>query len=382
VNLRSIRFRLSVQYSAVVFGLGGALLGLVYWAIQSQLRQQTMTTHLLTQEQVVLESGQLVFLPRLAEVEVRAIESIFNEIVLNEVARFTLIALVALFLLSLAVGWVMSGRVLKPVGEITEVARDIQASDLSRRIGLTGPDDELKRLGDTFDAMLDRLDRAFTSQRRFLADTSHDLRTPLTVIRSNVELVADDPGSGLDDWRHAGAIIRRNAEKMSTMIDDLLAAARLQTGRASSVSIDLASLVRDKVEEYRPVVAARGVSIRAVAEAVIAPGVAVSLDRALSNLIDNAGKVSPAGTEITVGCGSVSDWAWLAVADERPGLETRPDPKVGLGLSIVSQIAEGHGGSLAVFPRPGTGTTMVVWLPRGEEPPGPPPAYSPIDTEA
>jgi signal transduction histidine kinase len=376
-NWRSIRFRLSVQYSAVVFGLGGALLGLVYLALQRQLREQTMTTHLLTQQQVVLETGQVVFLPRLAEIEVRAIESIFNEIVLNEVARFTVIAVVALFLLSLIVGWVMSGRVLRPVEEITRVARDIQASDLSRRIALSGPEDEIKRLGDTFDAMLDRLDRAFTSQRQFLADTSHDLRTPLAVIRSNVELVADDPGADVEEWRRAGGIIGRNAERMSSMIDDLLAAARLQSGRAQAVSVDLASMVDDKVEEYRPIAAAKGVTIRGVTDRVVVPGVAVSLDRALSNLVENANKASPSGSEIVVACGLVDDWAWVAVADRGPGLVGELTPKVGLGLSIVSQVAQGHGGSLASFDRIGGGTTMVIWLP-ADEMAGTEPQVSPL----
>ncbi|MCI0424460.1 MAG: HAMP domain-containing histidine kinase [Actinobacteria bacterium] len=369
---RSIRFRLSVQYSAVVFGIGGGLLGLVYLAVQSQLRSQTMTANLLTRQEVVLDSGQVVFLPRLAEVEVRAIESIFNEIVLNEVARFTVIALGILFLLSLAVGWVMSGRVLRPVEEITNVAREIQASDLSRRIALTGPDDELKRLADTFDEMLDRLDRAFRSQRQFLADTSHDLRTPLTVIRSNVELVADDPEAGVDDWRRAGGIIRRNAERMSRMIEDLLAAARLQAGRAQAVSIDLAALVREKVEEYRPIAADNDVMMVATGGSAMIQGVEVSLDRALSNLVENACRVAPPGSTITLGSGTQDGWAWLAVADEGPGLEDPPEATIGLGLSIVNQVAEMHGGVLVTDSSADRGTRMVIWLPGPEAAPNPP----------
>ena len=376
-NWRSIRFRLSVQYSAVVFGLGGALLGLVFLAIQSQLREQTMTTRLLTQQEVVLESGEVVFLPRLAEVEVRAIESIFNEIVLNEVAKFTVIALVALFLLSLVVGWVMSGRVLRPVEEITRVARDIQASDLSRRIALTGPDDEMKRLADTFDAMLDRLDRAFASQRQFLADTSHDLRTPLTVIRSNVELVSDDQTATVEEWQRAGGIIKRNAEKMSKMIDDLLSAARLQTGRARAVQVDLEGLVRHKAEEYQPIAAAKQVRIDAATSPIVVQGVEVSLDRALSNLVENAYKAAPSGSTITLGCGAVGEWGWIAVGDQGPGLEEEITTAVGLGLSIVSAVAEGHGGSLAAFRPADSGTTMVIWLLAGLDP-GVPPLESPL----
>lgn len=361
---QSIRFRLSVQYSAVVFGLGGALLGLVFLAIQQWLRNQTMTRYVFSGQKVTLANGQTVHLGRLAEVEIRAIESVYNEVVLNEVARFTIVALALLFLLSLVVGWIMSGRVLKPVEEITEVARDIQASDLSRRIALQGPDDELTRLANTFDGMLERLDRAFTSQRQFLADTSHDLRTPLAVIRSNVELVADDPGATMDDWQKAGGIIRRNAEKMSGMIDGLLAAARLQTGKAQSVTLDLADLVHAKAAEFSPILAENGITMDTRAAPAIVDGVEVSLDRALSNLLDNARKVAPEGSTIVIGCGKVGDWAWMAVRDEGPGLDNRSAERVGLGLSIVTQIAQGHGGALSSYPSRGRpGTTMVVWIP-------------------
>lgn len=364
LSWQSIRFRLSVQYSALVFGLGGALLGLLYLAVQSGLRSQEMMTHLWEGRVVALASGTEVVLPYYAEQEVQAIEAIYNEIVLDEVARFTIIALVILFLLSLIVGWVMSGRVLKPVAEITTVAREIQASDLSRRIALDGPDDELKRLADTFDEMLQRLDAAFSSQRQFLADTSHDLRTPLTVIRSNVEIVADDPGATVEEWRDAGVVIRRNAERMSEMIAGLLAAARMQTGQAKSIQVDLAALVRGKVADFTPIATQRDLRIVDVAGQAVVLGVEVALDRALSNLIENALKVAPPDSEVEVGSGVVEDWAWFGVSDSGPGLPADPADRVGLGLSIVSQVAESHGGSLATFPgSDGKGTNMVVWIP-------------------
>lgn len=378
---QSIRFRLSVQYSALVFGLGGALLGLVYLAVQRGLRYETMMVHLWEGRQVALEDGQVFELPYYSEVEVRAIESIYNEIVLDEVARFTLIAVGILFLLSIIIGWIMSGRVLRPVGEITTVAREIQASDLSRRIALAGPDDELKRLGDTFDDMLERLERAFASQRQFLADTSHDLRTPLTVIRSNVDLLAADPGASLDDWRQAGGVIRRNAEKMSKMIEDLLASARLQTGRAQSVEIDLSDLVTTKVDDFSPLAATDDVVIEAVVSPARISGVEIALDRALTNLLDNAVRAAPRGSTVYVGCGVAGSWAWLGVEDSGAGLPTEPGDRLGLGLAIVTQIAEGHGGSLVSFPgRGGRGTTMVIWIPREEGAHGPPDASPFTDT--
>lgn len=375
---RSIRFRLSVQYSALVFGLGGALLGLVYLSIRQGLPYGRMMTHLWEGRQVTLESGQVVVLDRYEDLQVRAIETIYNEIVLNQVARFTLIAIGVLFLLSIVVGWVMSGRVLKPVEAITTVAREIQASDLSRRIALEGPDDELKRLGDTFDRMLERLDSAFTSQRQFLADTSHDLRTPLTVIRSNVELVADDPDSTLGDWQNAGEVIRRNAEKMSMMIQDLLALARLQIGRAQSVTVDLAELAEAKSSDFAPVARQKGVEVRAQAGAGMVFGVEIALDRALSNLVENAVAAAPPGSVVVVGSGTVQSWAWLGVVDSGSGLRADTNSRTGLGLSIVTQVAEGHGGSLASYSgNGGKGTTMVIWLPR-EDDPGEHPGSSPF----
>jgi signal transduction histidine kinase len=339
----SLRFRLSVQYSAIVFGLGGVLLGLVYLVLRNWLRGQTMTRFVWSGREVVVDGVEVV-LPTIAAQEVRAFESVYYELFLNQVAKATLIALAALFLLSMLVGWIMSGRVLKPVAEITNVARDIQASDLSRRIALEGPEDEITRLADTFDGMLERLDRAFSSQRRFLADTSHDLRTPLAVIRSNVEVVADDEAATVADWQEVGGIVQRNTEKMSEMIDGLLATARLQTGKAQAVVLSLDDLV---------------------AATAVVEGVAVSLDRAFTNLLDNAIVVSQPGFEIKLGSGMDGAWAWMAVADQGPGLPEEPEGgRIGLGLSIVEQIAEAHEGALVSSPgAAGKGTMMTIWLP-------------------
>ena len=315
-SFQTIRFRLSVQYSAVVFGLGGALLGLVYLALQRWLRSETMTGYIMSNQSVRLGSGEVINVGALDEAQVHAIESIYNEMVLDEVARFTIIALVALFLLSLVVGWVMSGRALKPIDDISSVAMDIQASDLSRRIDLEGPEDELTRLARTFDEMLERLERAFQSQRDFLADTSHDLRTPLAVIQSNVELVGTDRAATVEDWERTGEIVGRNVKKMAVMIDGLLAAARLQIGKAESVAVDVGGLIEAKAAEFAPVASAAGVELRTEVDHVTAQGVEVSLDRALTNLVDNAIKAAPAGSFVVLGCGRAEGWLWIGVGDE------------------------------------------------------------------
>jgi signal transduction histidine kinase len=324
------------------------------------LRRDTMTHYVITGEPVYVDGELIGTVPQLAEHEMRTLESLFNEHVLEELARFTIIGLAVLFLLSLVVGWAMSGRFLRPIEEITEVASDIQASDLSRRINLEGPDDELTRLAATFDGMLERLDQAFTSQRQFLADTSHDLRTPLAVIRANAEVVLNDESSTIDDWRELGDIVTRNSDKMAQMIDGLLGAARLQVGQAQAVSVDLAELVSSKGSEYGSLAEGRGIRLDVRPASAVAQGVEVSLDRALTNLVDNA--IAASRNEVVIGSGPVAEWVWMAVADDGPGLPDPPDGgRVGLGLAIVEQIVHAHGGALAHIP--GSGTTMVIWLP-------------------
>lgn len=367
--MRSIRFRLSVMYSAAVFGLGGLALGAVYLLIRTNLRSQTMNALVVAGQQVRIGT-QLVIVPRLAQEEVRTLESIFDEFVLNELARQMLFALGALFLLSLVVGWFVAGRTLRPVEKITAVASEIQATDLSRRIDLRGPDDELTRLAGTFDEMLDRLDAAFQAQRRFLAQTSHDLRNPLAIIRSHLELVLSDPDSPVEEWQATGEIIDRATHRMSEMIEGLLAAARLETGTVKKVSLDLADLVRQTAADF----AARAAEaeVQVVAEAHPAPveGEPTSLSRALDNLVDNALRASAPGSTVRLRSGNEDGYCFFEVRDEGPGIDpgvldgSRAGGRRGLGLTIVREVARVHGGELDVESKPDGGSTLTVRIPR------------------
>ena len=375
---RSIRFRLSALYSAVVFGLGGVILALLYVAVRWQLTRQTETRLVISGQQVQLGRFRLIVDPRLEEAQVRTLESMFNQFVLDQLARYTLLAIGLLFLISLVVGWVIAGRALAPVDRISQVAREIEASDLSRRIALPGPDDELTRLASTFDGMLDRLEGAFKSQRQFLADTSHDLRTPLSVIRSNVEVALEDPTPTVEEWIATGEIVVRNAERMGTMIDGLLAAARFQNGQAVMVTIDLAGLTREAAGDLTASAAATDVALAVISEPAVVHAEPTSLTRALNNLIDNAVRVAPKGSALRIASGQVDGWAYLAVADQGPGFEPARVGS-GLGLSIVEQVAQLHGGKFAVFPRhaQGRGSTTVIWLPT-DTTSGPPPVENPV----
>jgi len=375
---RSIRFRLSALYSAVVFGLGGVILALLYVAVRWQLTRQTETRLVIRGQQVQLGQFQLIVDPRLEEAQVRTLESMFNQFVLDQLARYTLLAIALLFLISLVVGWVIAGRALAPVDRISQVAREIEASDLSRRIALPGPDDELTRLASTFDGMLDRLEGAFKSQRQFLANTSHDLRTPLSVIRSNVEVALEDPTPTVEEWKATGEIVVRNAERMGSMIDDLLAAARFQNGQAAMVTVDLAGLTSEVAGDINASAANTEVALAVVSGSATIKAEPVSLTRALGNLIDNALRVAPPGSDLRIASGQVDGWAYLAVADQGPGFDLARAGS-GLGLGIVEQVAQLHGGVFAVFSRQSHsgGSTTVIWLPTDQST-GPPPSENPL----
>lgn len=376
---RSLRFRLSGMTVAVAFGIGGLALGAVYLATLRQVRDLTVRTLILTREPVELPDGSVVLLPQLAEGEIRTVEGVLKEIILNRVAVTTLAVLVGMLILSLVVGWFVAGRTLAPLTRITEVAEEIEATDLSRRIGLEGPDDELTRMARTFDAMLDRLDRAFSSQRKFLAQTSHDLRTPLSVIRSNLDVTLSDPDATIDDWRATGEVVVRAAERMSTMIEDLTAAARLEVGGARLVPLDLAMLVADTATEVRAAAAEAGVRLEVRAVPATVEGDRTSLLRALGNLVENALRLAPEGSEVVLASGTQGPWAYLAVADRGPGIDPQvvrgeaPGRTTGLGLAITREIASAHRGRLDAALRPVGGSLLVLWIPRSGDRPEVPP---------
>jgi signal transduction histidine kinase len=378
--LGSIRVRLTLLYSGVLFFVAALLVAGLYLGLSLSVRDEPVSQAVVV-EQVPVNDGS-----RLEErtlVDTRAFEQRVNERTLRNLRNFSLGALGALFVASLAVGWVIAGRVLAPIAHITNVAREIQARELSRRIELDGPDDELKRLADTFDSMLGRLDLAFASQRRFVADASHELRTPLAIIKANLDLALTDVQATEESRASAAAVIRRAIDRMARLTDDLLALARLDAPASGREPVPLAALLDDAREEFAAAAAARGVEL----EAELVPGRIVHgdrdvLKRAVTNLLDNAVRVAPEGSTVRLAHGELDGWAWLAVSDDGPGIaaehqewifdrfwrvddaRARPGGGSGLGLAIVRQIAEAHRGSVAVFSEVGAGATFVVWVPR------------------
>ncbi len=362
---RSLKFRLSGLTSALVFSVAGLALAGIYFGTLRAVQSLTVTNSRL---QAVRVDGEVGL--RLTQVEMRTLESLFKEYVLNQVAVWTLAILLVLFGLSLIVGWIIASRSLRPIDDITSVAREIQATDLDRRIGLDGPDDELTRLANTFDAMLDRLSGSFRSQQRFLAHTSHDLRTPLAVIRSNLEVIANDPDATVEDWRQTGEVVERAADRISVMVDDLLAVARQELTGATLTSTDPAAIVTELVSDFRPTARADGVEIVADLpdESISVTADPDMLRRAIGNLVDNAVRESPAGGTVSVALRREGEWTYLGVLDRGPGIDVDralngDHGDGGMGLGIVRQIVAMHAGRFAAELRPEGGSVLSFAVP-------------------
>jgi signal transduction histidine kinase len=375
--MRSIRVRLTLLYSGVLFVVAALLVAGLYFGLSLSLRGEPVSQAVIVETVPVNDGSQL---EERTLVDARAFEQEVNERTLHNLRTFSLAALGLLFAASLAVGWMIAGRVLAPIAHITEVAREIQVRELSRRIDLDGPDDELKRLADTFDSMLARLDVAFASQRRFVADASHELRTPLAIIKANLDLALTDAHATAESRAAAAAVIERAIARMARLTDDLLALARLDAPATGREPVQVAALLEDAAEEFAAAAAARGVEIEVeAAPARPVLGDRDVLKRALTNLLDNAVRV--AGSRVVLSHGEADGAAWVAVADDGPGISaehqasifdrfwrpddarSRPGGGSGLGLAIVRQIAEAHAGTVEVESAPGRGARFVLRLP-------------------
>jgi signal transduction histidine kinase len=203
----------------------------------------------------------VVLTPREVQASYQTLEALANARALSLLRTYSLSGLVVLFFASLVVGWMVAGRVLAPIGRITGVAREIQATDLSRRIALRGPPDELRELADTFDAMLSRLDEAFASQQRFVQEASHELRNPLAVMRTNLEVALADPDADAEELRRVAELVNSAAHRMSRLVDDLMVYARLGAPARERRAVDLGAVATEAVDEFAAVAAQRSISL-------------------------------------------------------------------------------------------------------------------------
>ena len=286
-------------------------------------------------------------------------------------------------LLSAAGGYFLAGRALAPIRTITRTARRISADDLSQRLQLDLPDDEIGRLARTFNAMLARLDQAFRRERQLTADVSHELRTPLAMLKTQLSLARSRPRD-LQTLQDMMAEMEGDVDRMTRLIEQMLTLSALEQGQPlAATAIELTPLLTRVVEQLTPAAAANGVSLHLTLPTAPLPLLADSdgLGQVLTNLLQNAIKYTPGGGQVTLGAEQQEGQITMTVADTGMGIPAEHLPHLferfyrtdqarsrdsggfGLGLAISQAIMQMHGGRIEVHSVVNQGTTFTVTLP-------------------
>ncbi len=280
-------------------------------------------------------------------------------------------------MLAVAAGWLVAGRMLRPIRTITRTARRISSVSLHERLALDGPEDELKELGDTLDSLFARLEAAFEAQRHFVANASHELRTPLTAERTLLQVALDDPGTTTAAWRSTAQEVLASSDEQARLIEALLTLASSESGLTGRQPVDLAATVTETLTGLAPETGRLGIGIDAVTEPATLDGDPLLIERLVANLLTNAVCHNTPGGRAEVRTGTKNGQAVLSVTNTGPLIPPadverlfqpfqRLDPRRatykdghGLGLSIVWAIATAHDGGLRVsvsFPKPASPT--------------------------
>jgi len=347
-----VRLRLTVLYAAILVASTVLLLGLSWWLMKGHLE--------------------------------RTLPASFADDVTGRLLAQYAIALAGVVLLAVGLGWIVAGRALSPIRRITDTARRVSEERLGERIGpLDGPDDEVRALAATLDAMLDRLQGAVEAQKHFVANASHELHSPLTVIRTEVEVTLSDPDADAAALRRMGQIVLEASERSEALLDGLLMLALSQRGAARREPVDLAGVARRVARDVA--CEAEAAELRVELDTAPAPvhGDPQLLERLVANLVDNAVRHNERGGFVSVTTGLEDDRSVLYVANGGPVIPgdavarlDQPFQRLarsaerrgsGLGLSIVRSVVEAHGGELRLSGRPQGGLEAEVRLPAGED---------------
>ena len=291
------------------------------------------------------------------------------------------IALAIVAVLALLAGWLVAGRMLRPIRTITRTARRISSASLHERLALDGPQDELKELGDTLDDLFDRLEASFEAQRQFAANASHELRTPLARQRALIQVALADPEASFSSLRAAHERVLASEQHLEQMIEALLTLTRGQAGLERRERLDLAALASQALLAREAELAGRDLDVRATLAAAPTAGDPRLIERLIANLIDNAIRHNTPGGDIEIATGTRDRHAFVSIANTGPaippeeierlfqpfqrlgGARTRHTNGHGLGLSIVQAIATAHGAELTHARDPQGGLTIEVSFP-------------------
>ncbi|WP_090946836.1 sensor histidine kinase [Nonomuraea jiangxiensis] len=384
-NSRRLRLRLTLLYGGLFLVAGSVVLWLTYLITAQAMKQQFIASP-------VKVTG-VAPLPGQARAPARVITDFVQQAdvehradsVLSEMVRSSTLVLILVGITALLLGYVVADRALRPLDRVTETAHRLSESTLHERIGLRGPPDEVGRLADTFDAMLDRLHRVFDAQRRFIANASHELRTPLAVNRTVLEVSLEEPAASEDLKALARALLGTNA-RYERLIEGLLLLAQSEQELTVRKVVDLEQVVRAVVEQIDLQSRKRPVTLHQDLRPVLVEGDPLFLERCLFNLLENAIKYNVRDGQVWLTLGRHRGDGVITVRNTGPlvppyevddlfepfsrlqGDRVRSYKGTGLGLSIVRAIVTAHGGQVGAVAPPQGGLEVTVRLPSAEHP--------------
>jgi signal transduction histidine kinase len=376
----TIRLRLTLLYGLVFLVTGAVLLTIGYELVRHNLNQPSDYRN---------ELRRLGLLPpaighppgfapgstaaRFAE----AVRAQLRSDALHRLLIEYVVALGAMTMVSVAAGWLLAGRALRPLRDITATARRVSGENLGERISLKGPADELKQLADTFDGMLARLDAAFGSQRHFVANASHELRTPLAIMRTEVDVSLADPDATVGELRQMGEAVRETVDRCERLIEGLLMLARSEAATGREEPADLAALAADCITDLRARAREADVEVCDDLEPAWTRGEPALLERMIANLVDNGIQHNRPGGYLRVSTRTAGGHVRLIVANGGPVIDpveadklTEPFRRLdrgaggfGLGLSIVRSVVVAHGGTIEIRAPETGGLEVRIELP-------------------
>ena len=374
---RTLRLRLTLLYSSLFLALGAGLLALTYVLAARRITGTAPVPSALLPQPTPLPPSRASNTDSLAQLLHAQAAADLHQFLIQSGIAFSIIAVVTIVL-----GWVVAGRVLRPLQTMTATTRQISEENLHERLALPGPPDELKALGDTIDELLARLEAAFEGQRRFVANAAHELRTPLTMMRTSLDVAIGKPGPVPPEVTVLASKLREGLDQADRLVESFLALACAQQGTLTDLtSVSLPQLVSATLAACSDAIAGRGLQVRQTLSNAGVIGSQTLLARLVENLIDNAIRYNTPGGFIGVTTADDGAAAHLVVESDGPFLDERKvqelgqpfrrlgadrtavDGSIGLGLSIVAAIVAAHDGSLGLHARPESGLQVVITLP-------------------
>jgi signal transduction histidine kinase len=358
---RSIRFRLTAIYASLFLITGGVLLTIGYQLVADTF--PAVDRHHVPHVLKAVAAAQHMTVSALISYQARDRADNLHRLLTDYIAVFA-----GLSVLSVALGWLTATRALRPLRRITTTTKTISARNLNERLGLKGPDDELKELGDTIDQLLARLERSFQSQRRFVANASHELRTPLALEQALLEAALTDPHPTPTTWRTTCERALATSKHQTKLLGALLALARSERGLDRNEPIDLAAIAGPVIDAHHADAERRQIKITAQLDPAPITGDPRLIERLIENLTDNALRHNQQGGSVQITTTTDDGGAVISIINtgpevldseisrllqpfQRGGAErTNHSGGLGLGLSIVHAITTAHDAQLGIRP--------------------------------